>query len=148
MKSTTLTQNVLPTKGIRLKFEKSSRDYVPGFYGNLYVLALMDLFGLYKVEHFSRPVTPWKPAQVERCPFGNAVLALLRPASLDLLFPGDPSEDEDEESDEPTMELPRFGAWQPLFQPYFPEWKRNLELPRPEHREGEFIFRVAVGKVW
>ena len=44
--------------------------------------------------------------------------------------------------------MPRFGAWQPLFQPYFPEWRENLEFPEPEPREGMFIFRVTLGKVW
>ena len=44
--------------------------------------------------------------------------------------------------------MPRFGAWQPLFQPYFPEWRENLEFPELEPREGTFIFRVSLGKVW
>ena len=46
------------------------------------------------------------------------------------------------------LEIPRFGAWQPLFQPYFPEWRRNLEFPESEPREGTFVFRVSLGKMW
>jgi hypothetical protein len=67
-----------------------------------------------------------------------------------LLEDPSPEEDDDEEEDgeEGVPERPRFGAWQPLFQPYFPEWRENLEFPEPELREGVFIFRVSLGKVW
>ena len=57
-------------------------------------------------------------------------------------------DDEDQHDDvaEEGLEIPRFGAWQPLFQPYFPEWRQNLELPEFEPRDGTFIFRVSLGK--
>jgi hypothetical protein len=111
---------------------------VPGFYGNLYILALMDLFGLFKVEQPRQPITPWLPARVERTPFGDAVLTLLNDSILEILFG---------EDDGPANQ-PHFGAWQSLFQPYFPEWKRNLELPKAEARAGVFIFRASLGKIW
>ncbi len=38
--------------------------------------------------------------------------------------------------------------WQPMLQPYFPEWRENLEPPGVEVREGIFLFRVSLGKVW
>ena len=41
-----------------------------------------------------------------------------------------------------------FGTWQAIFQPYFPEWRENLVLPRPEFREGVFVFKVSLGKMW
>ena len=44
------------------------------------------------------------------------------------------------------MEAPFLGIWQPLFQPYFPDWRRNLELPEREARDGSLIFRVSIGK--
>ena len=112
---------------------------MPGFYGNLYVLALLDLFGLFKVEQSRRPITPWMPARVDHTPFGDAVFTLLADAGIALLLGDDPAGE---------GEMPRFGAWQPLFQPYFPEWKRNLELSSPEPRTGELIFRVSQGKIW
>ena len=57
-------------------------------------------------------------------------------------------EDEDEERTDGEWDEPRFGDWQPLFQPYFPEWRENLELPVPEARDGVFVFRVSLGKPW
>lgn len=138
--------NVLPAKGVRLDFNKSpATDYVPGFYREFYHLALMDLFGLYEVEHFSRPITPWRPARVQYSPFGDAVLCLLL-SRINPLLGADFPEGADE--DEPDTDRPRYGVWQPLFQPYFPEWRRNLEFPRVELRTGEFLFKVSLGKIW
>ncbi len=57
-------------------------------------------------------------------------------------------EDEDEERADGEWNLPRFGEWQPFFQPYFPEWRENLELPGPEARDGVFVFRVSLDKLW
>jgi hypothetical protein len=50
--------------------------------------------------------------------------------------------------DEETCQGSHFGAWQPLFLLFSPEWLRNLEFPSMEPREGMFIFWVSVGKVW
>ena len=61
------------------------------------------------------------------------------------------TEDDEEagDDDDEGPERPRFGAWQPIFQPYFPEWRENLEFPEPESREGIFVFRVSLGKdIW
>jgi hypothetical protein len=140
--------NVISAEGFRRRLKDSSQLYVPGFYGNLYLLALMDLFGLVKVEHYSRPVTPWRPAEVEPAPFGDAVLTLLMSTRLDPVFAADLSKEDEEDAEEPAMDVPRFGVWQPLFQPYFPEWEKNLEFPQSEPRKGVFIFRVSLGKVW
>ncbi len=38
--------------------------------------------------------------------------------------------------------------WQPLFQPHFPEWQNNLEFSVQEPRDGTFIFRVSLAKIW
>jgi hypothetical protein len=57
-------------------------------------------------------------------------------------------DDEDGHDEDREPEVPLFGAWQPVFQPYFPEWQYNLELPEHEPREGTFIFRVSLGKIW
>src|SRR5208282_1116509 len=58
------------------------------------------------------------------------------------------SELEHKEQEEGALELPRFGAWQPLFQPYFPSWQKNLTLSQREPRQDTFVFRVSLGKVW
>ena len=67
-------------------------------------------------------------------PFGDAALTLLNEQDIDVLM----------RDDEP----PPFGAWQSLFQPYFPEWRENLVPPKPELREGVFVFKVSLGKMW
>ena len=118
----------------------------------------MDLFGLLEVEPPPRPVTPWSPAALRHVPFGDAVFTLLVALTASSSFLGGASRPR--RRTRTTMRratrtrsrmgagVPRFGAWQPLFQPYFPEWRENLEFPEPEPREGEFIFRVSLGKVW
>jgi hypothetical protein len=105
--------------------------------GELYVVALLDLFGLMRVEYPHEPVHPWLPACVQRAPFGEAVLPLLERWYF--------SDARYEVRDEP----PHFGVWQPLFQPYFPEWCDNLALPEIAPTSGTFVFRVSLGKrVW
>jgi hypothetical protein len=140
------TWQSLPEKGCRFDPKKPRDVYLHGIGRNFYLLALMDLFGLLEVGQPRRPVTIWNPASLQHLPFGDAVLTLLA-ARFDSLPEEEiaPEEDEDEEG---APGVPRFGVWQPMFQPYFPEWRANLELPRPEPREGTFIFRVSLGKVW
>jgi hypothetical protein len=135
----------VPKEGIRFSLKRPQDVRVPGLYHGLYELALIALFGLVRVEHASRPVVPWVPAGIEHVPFGDAVLTLLGSRFAEGFFEILPDEDEEEEEkDEPI-----FGAWQPLFQPYFPEWRQNLELPEAEERRGTFIFRVSLGKdIW
>lgn len=145
----------LPANGRKFNPAKEQVVYLYGMYRNFYQLALMDLFGLLDVKQPSRPVTPWGPASIHHTLFGDAVLSLLSAAESRFLFGIDPAqseqedeEDEDEDEEEWELEVPQFGAWQPLFQPYFPEWRENLKYPEPEFRDGEFIFRVSLGKVW
>ncbi|MEK7483631.1 MAG: hypothetical protein AABZ60_04770 [Planctomycetota bacterium] len=35
-----------------------------------------------------------------------------------------------------------------LFNPLFPEWKKNLVLPKPEFKKGVYLFKVSLGKIW
>src|SRR3954463_4617407 len=112
----------------------------------------MDLFGLVEVENPDRPVMPWCPAAVRHRFFGDAMCALMaiRLRSPWSIFVSRQVAADEEEGEEQEDEegMPRFGLWQPIFQPYFPEWRENLVLPEPEPREGTFVFRVSVGKVW
>jgi hypothetical protein len=143
----------LPEEGKRYDITRPSEVFIGGIYRNFYQLALMDLFGTVEVEHPHRPVMPWCPAGVKHVPFGDALFTLissrfdpLRGAYIARATEDD--EDEDVDEGEDTPEGPRFGDWQPVFQPYFPEWRKNLEFPETEAREGTFIFRVSLGKVW
>ncbi len=131
----------LPAEGRRFNLERPQEVYFGGIGRDFYQLALMDLFGLLDVEHPDKPVKPWCPAAVGHLPFGDALLTLLAEKVWDGrlgLF--------GEEEDSP--ESAGFGAWQPLFQPYFPEWRENLHVPKAARRKGTFVFRVSLGRVW
>jgi len=137
----------IPENGRRFDLDRPQDVYLAGVYRDFYLLALMDLFGLLEVEQPRRPVTPWSPAGVRHVPFGDAVFTLLL-SRFDSILGRDFPQEEDKDQEEGAPERPRFGAWQPFFQPYFPEWRENLTFPRLEPREGTFIFRVSLGKVW
>jgi len=150
---------VLPEKGRQFDLKTPQHIYLYGIGREFYLLALMDLFGLVQVDHPPRPITPWGPAAVRHLPFGDAIFTLitsrLHPIRGEYLpeqeYDDEKDEGEDEEledQEEGASELPRFGAWQPLFQPYFPSWQENLVLPDREPRQGTFVFRVSLGKVW
>jgi len=131
----------------RFDLENPQEAYLSGVGRSFYVLALMDRFGLVEVELPPRPVAPWCPADVKLVPFGDAIVTLINSRRDSFLEKGLPRDDDEDRQDEP-LELPRFGVWQPLFQPYFPEWRENLKFPRMAPREGTFVFRVSWGKVW
>ncbi|MGO9464985.1 MAG: IS1096 element passenger TnpR family protein [Isosphaeraceae bacterium] len=138
--------NSTAENGKRFDTSNSRFVYVAGIGRDLYNLALLDLFGLMEVEQPSRPVAPWFPAGFKRRPFGDAVFTVLTALLFDSLGVMPRRGEDDEEEEEPLV--PRFGVWQPLFQPYFPEWQKNLEIPRPEPRDGTFVFRVSLGRIW
>jgi hypothetical protein len=132
-----------PERGRKFDLDRPHDIYLRGVGRAWYLLALMDLFGLMAVEQPPAPVRTWHPARLRHVPFGDAVMALLAAEHDD--FSGEVPEDEEGGK---ALREARFGAWQPLFGPFFPEWRRNLELPRVEPREGMFIFRVSLGRVW
>ncbi len=136
--------------------KKPADIYIHGIGRDFYQLGLMELFGLIKVEQPPAGTTPWVPAALERVPFGDAFFSLFI-TRVDSFGRDRPIKevDQDEEfhqgediAEDGVLEVPRFGAWQPLFEPYFPEWRNNLQIPRPEQRGGTFVFRVSLGKVW
>src|SRR5262249_48299573 len=92
--------------------------------------------------HPSPGVLPWRPAGLKHLPFGDALFTVLAGLSIDHLL-------DLEETVEAEREAGmQFGWLQPLFQPYFPEWRNSLVLPEVPAREGVFVFRVSLGKVW
>jgi Plasmid pRiA4b ORF-3-like protein len=137
----------LPAQGTQFDITRPSEVFVAGIYRHFYQLALMDLFGIVEVERPHHHVAPWCPAGIKRVPFGDALFTLIT-SRCDYLGIGQLIGEEDEDEDEDGPELPTFGAWQSIFQPYFPEWRENLEFSAVEPREGTFVFRVLLGKVW
>jgi hypothetical protein len=118
-------------------------DFPLGIGSEVSVPALMDLFGLIHVENPNDLLQRYARVAVAGVPFGDAVLTLLSERVSPFAMIEDGDSDDEEESG-----AIRLGHWQPLFQPYFPEWQHNLVAPAPEFRDGVFVFRVSLGKVW
>jgi hypothetical protein len=133
-----------PQSGRKFNLDRPNEVYMAGVGRGWYLLALMDLFGLMAVEQPRGPVTTWYPAALRHVPFGDAVMTILAADAGAILLDEGPEDEEDEETSQELC----FGAWQPRFQPFFPEWQRNLEFSSLEPRDGMFIFRVSLGKVW
>jgi len=99
-------------------------------------LALLELFGLMTVEKDEPDEGQgWQVAEVRHTPFGDELLGIVFGKTERELF------------DHPKHAV-EFGAWQPLLQPYFPQWVDNLEFPQPEFRDGVYYFKVSLGKPW
>ena len=98
--------------------------------------ALMDLFGWIQLEyHDPKEREGVKPAAVERLPLGDAMTEVIARWMLS-------------ESHYDERNAAKIGTLQPLFQPHFPEWKRNLVPPEEPFREGDHSWRVSIGKPW
>jgi hypothetical protein len=135
----------VPDEGIQLDTKNPAWVYLNGISRSFYQLALMDLFGIVQVERPQRPVAPWCPAGIKRLPFGDAVFTLIA-SRIDSVERVITVHHNDEDQNDDALTAPRFGAWQPVFQPFFPEWRENLEIPQSERRDGTFIFRVSLSK--
>ncbi|MBS3919560.1 MAG: plasmid pRiA4b ORF-3 family protein [Deltaproteobacteria bacterium] len=128
-----------PEKGLRVEGDKNAQyllRYVPGWHN----LGLMELFGLISIKPGS-PIEGqgWQIESIDRTAFGDALVALLCAKVLwepNLLF------ESEKEGRVPV------GLLQPILQPYFPEWKKNLSIPEWVFREGTYIFRVTLGRLW
>ncbi|MDI7276147.1 MAG: plasmid pRiA4b ORF-3 family protein [Anaerolineae bacterium] len=130
----------LPADGLAVaaarRVEESIMRYSPGGYN----VALLELFGLIDVQRGAlRPGQGWTVERIMPTPFGTALIALLLGG-----FFGDHARVLRLESE---GEIP-YGALQPCLRPYFPEWRNNLRLPRWAFREGTYVFRVSLGRVW
>src|SRR5262249_1050606 len=133
----------VPPRGKRFKLDRPQEVYIFGIGRDFYQLALMDLFGLLAVDLPPQPVQPWSPAGGGPLPFRDAVFTLLADQAFSPwleLDSGSEDEEAEEEAPEAEEEAPEaeghFGKWQPLFQPYFPDWRENLTAPETPPREG------------
>ncbi|HLF87778.1 MAG TPA: hypothetical protein VI451_02445 [Anaerolineales bacterium] len=138
----------LTSEGLTIQNEKHQEEalkYWPGMIN----LALMDFFGLVAIQ--SAPPLPgkgWRIERITRTPIGDALLALIGPYFteeqedvdiFDLIF----------RSDEPLDRTETLGQLLPRVQPYVPGWQNLLKLPKPEFRDGVYVFKVVVYKdVW
>ncbi|MEO0985664.1 MAG: hypothetical protein AAFY20_08960 [Cyanobacteria bacterium J06639_14] len=115
--------------------EQEQLIYWPGIYN----IALMEMFGLVQITS-SRPTQGkgWRIKRVEALPFGNALMTCLYNANFENQYqwPG---------ITDPTLPL---GDFQPVLQPYFPDWQQSLVVPKSPFRSGRHIFKVSLGKVW
>ncbi|MFL6254142.1 MAG: plasmid pRiA4b ORF-3 family protein [Pyrinomonadaceae bacterium] len=132
----------LPNAGLKVAGDRQAEQITIPYHVGTYNLALLELFGCVSVEE-GRPEADkgWAVARVRRTPFGEALFKLLsRHRLATMRF--ELSEDELEEAS-------AFGALQPLLQPFFPEWRRNLEIPKAALVNGLYIFKVSLStKVW
>ena len=81
----------------------------------------------------------FEPVQIE---FGSSAGEVFHPAEpAGILEPGAEAA---AESDGLETE-PQFGLLQPVFQPYFPEWKTVYARPRRQLPKGAYIFKVTLG---
>jgi hypothetical protein len=134
----------LPPEGKKFDIDRPDYFFLHGLYREFYHLALMDLFGLVEVQQPPHPVQPWRAAAVRHTSFGDAMFTLLQ----QLVPPWFRGVFRVEEEEDAPDETAGFGAWQPLFQPYFPAWRENFVLPEIPPQEGTMIFKVSLGNVW
>ena len=127
----------LPNAGLKVAGDRQAEQITIPYHVGTYNLALLELFGCVSVEE-GRPEAGkgWAVARVRRTPFGEALFKLLsRHRLATMRF--ELSEDELEEA-------ATFGALQSLLQPFFPEWRRNLEIPQVALVNGLYVFKVSL----
>ena len=146
----------IPAKGLDIAGNKREEDFLT-YYPTLYNLALLEMFALINVEH-GKPEKGkgWRIIRVQRTSFGDALLSLLSEHFPDQAFFLDDVEDDDEDEDEEHNvnndeenegDVP-LGQLQSILQPFFPEWQKNLIVPKPVFQEGAYYFKVSLGSIW
>jgi len=130
----------IPAAGLSITKDDEMGDRLRFLLG-YHHLALMELFGLLQIEpEPPQPGQGWTPAYLKLTPFGKAFAALLvhelwlknKELWVDLFIR--------------EQILP--GALKPIFQPYYPDWQRVLELPKHTFKPGVYHFKVSLGRIW
>lgn len=115
--------------------EQQAVAYYPGFLN----LCLAEMFGLMRVESLPpEPGKGWRFQRIQRLPLGDAVMRRVRRPYQEQGYAW---------AAEGNPTVP-FGDLQPYFQPYFPDWKRNLATPTVVFQPGAYVFKVSLGKIW
>lgn len=132
----------IPDRGLKVAGDRQAEQITIPYYVGTYNLALLEMFGYVSVEE-GRPEAGkgWAGARVKRTPFGEALSKLLSRHRLTAM-----KFELDEDELEETV---GFGTLQPVLQAFFPEWRRNLELPEVAFMEGLYVFKVSLAaKIW
>lgn len=112
-------------------------DYLP-FSPGWHNIGLLELFGMVDIQY--APVIDGQGIQIDRLTFTPFVEALTNLIYDQYL--------KDLQILEFGFASQLFGVLQPEFSPYFTEWKRTLELPQWEFRDGTYTVNVSLGKAW
>jgi hypothetical protein len=132
----------IPQNGLKVEKEKAeSFKYFPG----LYNISLLELFGLIDLLH-GEPETGkgWKIDKIKRNEFGDAFFRYMYES---LINAKDYYHFSLYNATEIKYKIP-FGQLQTYFEPFFPEWKSNLNIPQPEYKDGTHIFKVSLENAW
>ncbi len=132
----------IPEEGLSIAGDNRNEDMlktVPGHYN----LTLMDSFGVIAIEDADPEAGKgWRILSIQKTPFGEAVFQELADSIPTL-------EDIWGDREEGTKRTPVFGELQSKFQPFFPEWQHNLEIPKFDPQPGTYIFKIFPWKdVW
>jgi hypothetical protein len=103
-------------------------------------LGLLRAFGMIDIE--SDPPEPgggWNIKRVRVTPFGEALIHFLANRFY---------HDKVRLLDLKASDAPLTGLFQPIFQPYFPEWKTVLQTQAVTFQAGVYTFKVSLGSVW
>lgn len=124
----------VPDQGLAIAGNKAAEDDLR-YFPKLHNLALLELFGFVTVQHNPpQPQAGWQIGRVWRTPLGEAMLQLLHDTIINNIHPL---------LDHDKSHLP-FGTLQPVIQPYFPAWQRNLVIPGHEFQPGRHVFKVSL----
>ncbi|GAH28769.1 unnamed protein product, partial [marine sediment metagenome] len=124
--------------GLAVAGSSGHESFLRGFPGTTN-LALLHLFGLISLRQgMPEEGKGWCIAEVKRTRFGDALLNVV----ADFLI------------DRPSLWIDKqkaftsFGFLQPLLQPFFPEWQRNIINTETEKKTGSYVFKVSLGIIW
>ncbi len=134
----------LPEDGLQIAGKPQEKDRLlsaPGMYN----LTLLSMSGMITIQDADpEPGKGWNIISIHPTILGSAIFQHLQNEFPDLRkeFWKEHWED-DSPRDAPI------GKLQLLFEPFFPEWRHNLELGQYDAQEGIYVFKVTVWKdVW
>lgn len=134
---------LIPREGLRFGGDDRVEGYIPYSIG-LYGLSLLYSFGFIALESLKpEKGRGWRIAGIARTGFGDALLQLLGNAfwadmkSMHFLGVEDGRIDD------------TIGALRPGIAPVFPEWRRDLIVPKSTFKNGTCTFKVSLsGRCW